>query len=108
MEEAGFDYNAEQFPWYYPSIGEYASLMEGAGFRVTFAQHYDRPTPLDGDNGMRNWIDMFCSAFFKGIAEDEKNDLLTKIEQHLHPVLYKEGRWVADYKRIRVIGVKEK
>lgn len=108
VKEAGFTYNDEQFPWYYPSIGEYATLMEEAGFRVTLAQHYDRPTPLDGENGMRNWIDMFCSAFFKEIAEDEKKDLLSKIEHHLRPVLYKEGRWVADYKRIRVIGVKEK
>lgn len=108
VKEAGFDYNTEQFPWYYPSIGEYASLMEEAGFRVTFAQHYDRPTPLDGDNGLRNWIDMFCGAFFRGIEEDEKNDLLTKIEHHLRPILYKEDQWVADYKRIRVMGVKEK
>ena len=53
----------EQFPWYYPSIGEYTSLMEEIGFRVIFAQHFDRPTPLDGENGLKNWIDMFGSQY---------------------------------------------
>ncbi len=107
IKEAGFDYNIEQFPWYFPTIVEYSSLMEQVGFRVTLAQHYDRPTPLYGDNGLRNWIDMFGNAFFKGIAEDQKNDILTKIEHNLNPLLYKEGNWFADYKRIRVIGIKE-
>ena len=107
IQEAGFDYNTEQFPWYYPSIGEYTALMEEAGFRVTLAQHYDRPTPLDGDNGLQDWIVMFGSAFFTGIAEDDKNDILTTIEQQLRPTLYNDGHWIADYKRIRVIGIKE-
>ena len=108
IQEAGFDYNIEQFPWYFPSIGEYTALMEEAGFRVTLAQHYDRPTPLDGNNGLRDWIVMFGSAFFTGIAEHDKNDILTTIEQQLRPLLYTDGQWVADYKRIRVVGIKEK
>ncbi|WP_042349373.1 class I SAM-dependent methyltransferase [Bacillus massiliigorillae] len=104
--ESGIDYKAEQFPWYYPSIGEYASLMEEEGFRVTFAQHYDRPTPLNDDNGLKNWIKMFGSTFFENIDENKKDDILTKVESSLKSVLYKDGVWIADYKRIRVIGVK--
>jgi len=33
-------------PWYFPSIGEYSSLLEKVGFEVVFAQLFDRPTPL--------------------------------------------------------------
>ena len=47
IKESGVDYKTDQFPWYYPSIGEYSILMEEVGFRVVFAQHFDRPTTLD-------------------------------------------------------------
>ncbi|WP_245843814.1 class I SAM-dependent methyltransferase [Oceanobacillus rekensis] len=107
FKEVGIDYNMEKFPWYYPSIGEYSSLMEEAGFRVAFAQHFDRPTPLDGDNGLKNWIEMFGSYMFEGILEDKKDFVITKVENNLKEILYKEGKWIADYKRIRLIGIKE-
>lgn len=106
LQDTGIDFTNEQFPWYYPSIGEYASLMEAAGFRVTFAHHFDRPTPLDGENGLKNWIDMFANSFFEGITLDKKAFIIEKVEQQLKSQLYIEGKWVADYKRIRIIGVK--
>lgn len=95
------------FPWYYPTIGEYTSLMEQAGFHVTFAHHFERPTPLEGDRGLRNWIEMFALGMFEGVSEDTKELVLTKVENNLKPLLYKNGTWLADYKRIRVIGIKE-
>ena len=97
----------EQFPWYYPSIGEYTSLMEEVGFRVIFAEHFDRPTPLVGENGLKNWIKMFGGLLFESIDEDKKDHIITKVENHLKAILCKYGNWVADYKRIRVIGIKE-
>ena len=101
------DYKTEQFPWYYPSIGEYTSLMEEVGFRVIFAQHFDRPTSLDGENGLKNWIEMFGSHLLESLNEDKKDAIITKVENNLKPILYKEGNWIADYKRIRVIGIRE-
>ena len=107
MKDSGMDYKTEQFPWYYPSIGEYSTLMEEVGFRVVFAQHFDRPTPLDGENGLKNWIEMFGSHLLESLNEDQKDAIITKVENHLKPILYKEGNWIADYKRIRVIGIRE-
>lgn len=106
INHSGNEFNSEQFPWYYPSIGEYTSLMEEAGFRVTFAEHFDRPTPLDGENGLRNWIEMFGIQLFEGIDESRTANILMKVEENLKETLYKDGRWAADYKRIRVIGIK--
>lgn len=100
------DDHTRRFPWYFPSIGEYTSLMEKVGLKVTFAQHFDRPTILKDDNGLRNWIEMFCSDMFKDINETKKNELITKVESNLKKELFKEGNWIADYKRIRVIGIK--
>ncbi len=107
LKESGMDYKTEQFPWYYPSIGEYASLMEEVGFRVTFAQHFDRPTTLDGENGLKNWIEMFGSHMLNSLNEEQKDAIITKVAKNLKPILCKEGNWIADYKRIRVIGIRE-
>lgn len=106
INQSGIEFNMEQIPWYYPSIGEYTSLMEDAGFRVTFAEHFDRTTPLDGEHGLRNWIKMFGNTFFEGIDEERTESIITKVENNLKGILYINGKWIADYKRIRVMGLK--
>lgn len=107
IKQLGRPYAKHQLPWYFPSIGEYTTLMEQAGFSVTFAQAFDRPTRLTGDAGLRNWINMFAASLFDGIDHDSKNMIMTAIEKQLKPTLYKEDSWLAEYKRIRVIGIKE-
>ncbi|AIE59133.1 class I SAM-dependent methyltransferase [Bacillus methanolicus] len=107
FEKLGIEFKAELFPWYFPSIGEYSTLMEEVGFRVIFAQHFDRLTPLDGDHGIRNWIQMFGNSMFEGLTEETKDFIITKVENNLKGVLFQNGGWFADYKRIRVIGIKE-
>ena len=107
-EKLGYSFEREDFPWYYPSIGEYSALMEEIGFRVTFAQHFDRPTQLEGKNGLNNWIKMFGSSLLEGIPENVTEEIITKVEQNLKDTLYNqnENYWMADYKRIRVVGIK--
>lgn len=107
FEKLGIEFKAELFPWYFPNIGEYSTLMEEVGFRVIFAQHFDRLTPLDGDHGIRNWIQMFGNSMFEGLTEETKDFIITKVENNLKGVLFQNGGWFADYKRIRVIGIKE-
>lgn len=106
IKKAGIDRDIS-FPWYYPSIGEYTTLMEQAGFRVTLAMHFDRPTPLEGEDGLKNWILMFGNQFFEGINEELKEEIIANVETALKPSLFENGVWVADYKRIRVVGIKE-
>ena len=104
---AGLECNEEDFPWFYPSIGEYSSLMEKTGFRVIYAQHFDRPTPLDGENGLKNWIQMFGNQLFIHVSDGAKDEIISNVEYKLKKELYRDGHWTADYKRIRVIGLKE-
>src|SRR5579871_730934 len=40
--------------WYFPSIGEYASLLEQHRLEVVQAVLFDRPTPLEGEHGLRD------------------------------------------------------
>ncbi|MRH43836.1 methyltransferase domain-containing protein [Aquibacillus halophilus] len=106
MELLGLTYAEERFPWYFPSIGEYSTQMEKEGFEVTFATHFKRPTPLEGENGLRNWINMFGQSMFAGIDEETVSLIITNVEHSLSDTLLEDGVWIADYKRIRVIGVK--
>src|ERR1035438_9922979 len=47
----------ERCPWWFPGIGEYASLLERHGFEVRQASLFDRPTPIEGERGMEDWIE---------------------------------------------------
>lgn len=98
---------SERNPWYYPSIGEYSTLLEKQGFRMIYAIHFDRPTPLkDGENGLKGFLDMFCGNFFLEFSPSQKQVVYEKITDHVKPALYKDGTWIADYKRIRIMAVK--
>ncbi len=98
----------ERNPWYFPSIGEYASLLERQGFRVVLSSHFDRLTLMpDGDGGLRHWLDSFCSPFFNGLSASEIDEICSDVNERLRPSLYRDGQWYVDYKRIRVIARKE-
>lgn len=106
MRKLNINYDYEQFPWYFPSIGEYTTLMEEIGFTVIFAEYFDRPTPLVGEEGLSNWINMFSNRMFENLKENTKRTIIKNVENNLKPILHDGNQWVADYKRIRVIGIK--
>ncbi|OCS87283.1 class I SAM-dependent methyltransferase [Caryophanon latum] len=106
IRAAGITYRDEQFPWYFPTIGQYTTILERVGFRVAYACHFDRPTPLDGEEGLRNWLDMFSGSLFDGIAPHVKERVFNETVAHSRDKLYKDGTWVADYKRIRIVAYK--
>ncbi|MDR6227185.1 methyltransferase domain-containing protein [Desmospora profundinema] len=99
---------SDRNPWYFPSIGEYSTLLEKQGFRVTYAIHFDRPTPLpDGTDGLRHWLDMFADDFFSDLSPSDREDLYHVIQEDVEAELMKDGTWYADYRRIRIAAVKE-
>lgn len=107
MKEAGLSFTDEQFPWYFPSIGEYATLLEKAGFEVGFAAHFSRPTQLDGEAGLRNWLEMFSSQLFTAEQQKIKEAIFDKTIHQLASILYKDDTWFADYKRLRIVAIKK-
>jgi len=84
-------------PWYFPSIGEYASLLEQHGIEVTQAMLFERPTPVEGENGLRDWLRMFYKPPLP-------EDLIAAAETELRPKLFRDGTWYIDYRRLRVIA----
>jgi len=91
---------------YFPSIPEYTALLEQAGFEVRFAELYPRPTPLEGENGMENWIRQFKWFYFETLPATDRPKALAKVLESLAPILKNEKGWFADYKRLRLIARK--
>ena len=103
----GYQKNAAISLWYFPSESEYTALLEKRGFTITYAAHFSRETKLvDNENGIKDWIKMFGSAFLKGIDENVIDGILTEVQNMLHPLLFRDNNWYADYKRVRVIATK--
>jgi trans-aconitate methyltransferase len=94
-------------PWYFPSIAEYATLLEHQGFEVIYATLFARPTPLiEKEAGIANWMQMFASTFFVGMNAEQKIQVIRHVEENLKPTLYQDGTWTADYRRIRILAIK--
>lgn len=93
-------------PWYFPSIGDYATRLEQQGFDVTVAVLFDRPTPLAGKAGMANWLQMFADGLLSGVPQEGRSAVIQAVEEQLRPTLYRDGSWFADYRRLRVVAFK--
>ena len=108
LDKYGYGANRKNNPWYFPYTAEYAAKLEAAGFRVTYAAHFDRPTLLqDAREGVGKWLKMFGPSFFEGIPEDQLKQIIEEITDLLEPDYNKNGDWYADYKRLRFIAVRE-
>lgn len=91
--------------FYFPTIGEYTSLLEQVGrFRVDAAWLFDRPTPLEGPEGLVNWVRMFCADLIADVPDQEA--FFARLEETLRPRLHHDGTWWADYRRLRVHATK--
>jgi trans-aconitate methyltransferase len=93
-------------PWYYPGVAEYASLLEAAGLEVRSALLFDRPTPLEGPNGLRDWAAMFVRAMLDSLPPPRRDEFLRALEDEARPVLFRDGGWIADYRRLRIAAVR--
>ncbi len=96
----------EQSPWYYPSIGEYSSVLERHGLEVRNASLFDRPTPLSGEDGLDQWLRMFGQTYLRQFSPERADEVVSHLVNQLRPSLYKDGTWTVDYRRLRVVAVR--
>ena len=87
-------------PWYYPSPEQYAELLKRFGFEVAYCELIPRPTRLPGD--IAAWLEVFAQPFTQSIHEAERRQHLEEIRRELEPSLRRQdGKWYADYVRLR-------
>ncbi len=61
---------------------------------------YDRPTPLEGPLGLRDWVRMFRPAVLDRVEDPER--FFRAMEDAARAKLFRDGAWHADYRRLRV------
>jgi trans-aconitate methyltransferase len=86
-------------PWYFPGIVEYGNVLEANGFELVRAVLYERPTPLEGESGLRDWLKMF---YHPPLPEET----IAAAEAQLRPKLFRDGTWFLDYRRLRICAVR--
>jgi trans-aconitate methyltransferase len=106
-EKFGIADGLDKLGWYYPGIAEYAGLLEKYGMEVREASLFERPTRLeDGEEGLKTWLRMFRKPVLERLPIDRQIEFLEEIEEEARPLLFKDGVWELDYRRLRVAAYK--
>ncbi len=97
--------NCERF--YFPSAQEYVALLTGHGFSARLAEEYDRPTPLkDGEEGLARWLAQFFAQDLDCVPLAAQERVFAAVADALRASMWNDGGWIADYRRLRVVAVK--
>lgn len=91
---------------FYPSVGQYAALLERHGLEPRLVQLFDRPTKLEGSQGMESWLRQFKWYFFEAVPGGKRENALAEVIDDLRGKLFGEEGWFADYRRLRIEAVK--
>jgi trans-aconitate methyltransferase len=112
--------------WYFPNVAEYVAVLAAAGFDVRFAHRFDRPTPVEGDDGLAAWLRTFLPRLEEKLGA-EWPAFAREVEASCAPALLREVPdvrdvadvadvenvpgardgarvWVLDYVRLRVVA----
>lgn len=104
LERRGQDARAAN-PWYFPTVADYRARLEARGFAVASIALIPRPTPLPGD--VTGWLETFAESFTGVLPEGERAAFLAEVQDALRPKLCDaDGRWTADYVRLRFAATK--
>ena len=95
---------AWEHPWYCPGMGDSAPLLERSGLEVIHAFLFDRPTPLEGEQGLRDWVKMSCGSLLGRVPPADHEGFFRNVEEVARPTLYRDGGWFADYRRLRIVA----
>lgn len=91
--------------WYFPSVAEYAAVLERHGLMVDFALLFPRPTPLQGGHdALAAWYREFCGDLLSPVPEDRRPAVLERAAD-VAAKRFVDGRWVADYVRLRLRAI---
>ena len=98
-------------PWYFPTIGEYATILERHGLEVREAHLFDRPTQVEGEDGMENWLSVFAGLAIAagsdvGTGPRSEKRIFRAVAGKLRESRYRDGVWTLDYRRLRLVAVK--
>jgi hypothetical protein len=91
-----------EHPWYFPGIAEYSGVLEGAGLEVLSVALVDRPTRLDGGEGLADWMRMFGEHLVVDVSPSERDRFYQLMEDAARTALFRDDAWWVDYRRLRI------
>jgi trans-aconitate methyltransferase len=104
LDRRGIDGRAAS-PWYFPTTDDYGQKLAAAGFDVGYIALIDRPTPLPGD--ILGWLETFSESFTRVLPVEERPAYLEEVRVQVKPRLCDaQGKWTADYVRLRFAATK--
>lgn len=104
LDSRGLD-GAGAVPWYFPTAEMQARKLAARGFEVLSVELFPRPTGLPGDIG--GWLETFAESFTLRLPAAERGAFLAEVARALEPELRDaDGRWTADYVRLRFVARK--
>jgi trans-aconitate methyltransferase len=92
-------------PWYNPTAEEYRTLLEAQGFEVRSIDLFPRRTPLPGS--IVGWLETFAQSFAAALPPADRSRFFEEVAELCLPKLRNsDGRWHADYVRLRFAATK--
>lgn len=100
--DSGYEYNPK---FNFPTSEQFADLLKKNNFSIDKIYDYDRPTPLkDNEEGLANWIRQFFASDLEFMSEKSQAEIIKKVEDLTRGSLWNGSKWIADYRRLRVIA----
>jgi trans-aconitate methyltransferase len=91
--------------WYFPTVEDYSARLTRGGFAIDYIALIPRPTPLPGD--VTAWLQTFGQNFTDKLPPQERAGYLAEVQETLRPQLCdSQGKWTADYTRLRFKATK--
>jgi SAM-dependent methyltransferase len=93
-------------PWFFPTVEDYSQRLTNGGFTVNYIALIPRPTPLPGD--VTAWLETFAESCTAPLPLADRPAYLAQVQEALRPQLCDaEGKWTADYVRLRFSAKKQ-
>jgi SAM-dependent methyltransferase len=92
-------------PWVFPDLATYAGVLSAAGLSPTLMQLFERPTPVAGVDGLRDWLQVFAPAAFERLDVSAETARAEVVER-CRAKLWDGSAWVLDYVRLRFVARK--
>jgi SAM-dependent methyltransferase len=88
-------------PWYFPTVEDYSKRLQRGGFSIRYIALIPRPTPLPTE--IDGWLMTFAQNFIAPLTDGrQRREFLDEVRETLRPALCgADGKWFADYVRIR-------
>lgn len=84
----------QRYPWFFPSIAEYGTILESVGLEPIQAILFDRPTRVEGTGGLDDWLQMYIPSLDAKVRQAAVDQLKSE--------MYADGAWTLDYRRLRI------